>query len=182
MEIACIIRFMTLSFNLKTSVCASSHLSLDQCRTASARTAATSLSGDGWRRTVRLTTPCWDRRIVTFHCTSEQRDLYFRINAVTRQSLFVRNWYGGLCARYRGGPRHHGLLSHGGRGLERRSSFHTFALLMRATEISQRSRAKPCIQLLVISRPCDVRKPITRRPGRPMNFVKCSRPTQSIHF
>ena len=46
------------------------------CRTASARTATTSLSGDGCR-TVRLTTQGYDRHIPIFHCALGQRDLYF---------------------------------------------------------------------------------------------------------
>ena len=44
----------------------------------------------GWGcRTVCLTTPCWDRRIVTFHCTSEQRDLYFRIRRIDTARLLA---------------------------------------------------------------------------------------------
>src|SRR5262249_46134455 len=42
----------------------------------SARTATTSLSGDGCR-TVRLTTQGYDRHIPIFHCALGQRDLYF---------------------------------------------------------------------------------------------------------
>jgi hypothetical protein len=41
------------------------------------------------RRTIRLTKSCWDRRIVTFHCTSEQRDLYFRIRRIDTARLLA---------------------------------------------------------------------------------------------